>query len=120
MDPPGRPSYATVRAVALAARYSWHSVPTDLSTDLVNRFRDSVAVLEAQFSDEQLDDDDVEELLHSWLDGVDQPLPWTRDDGITPDEWFFVTTLYGEMTMNGQRAHIRKYFPNAVRGSGKS
>ena len=30
---------------------------------------------------------------------------------MTTDEWFFVTTLYGEMTFGGQRTHIRRYFP---------
>lgn len=30
---------------------------------------------------------------------------------MTEDEWFFITTLYGEMTMAGQRAHIRRFYP---------
>jgi hypothetical protein len=82
-----------------------------LSADLVDRFRDAVVGLEARFTEERLGDEDVEEQLRSWLDGADEPLPWTHRDRVTPDEWFFVTTLYGEMTMDSQRAHIRKYFP---------
>jgi hypothetical protein len=37
-------------------------------------------------------------------------LAWSGS-GITADEWFFVTTLYGTMTLSGQRTHIRKFFP---------
>ena len=49
--------------------------------------------------------------LRRWLDGLEDPLPWSSQTSITADEWFFVTTLYGEMTLEGQRTHIRKYFP---------
>jgi hypothetical protein len=71
-----------------------------------------VAELDAVFPDDKLADENVETQLRQWLDGADAPLPWAYADGITPDEWFFITTLYGEMTLEGQRSHIRKYFPS--------
>jgi hypothetical protein len=37
--------------------------------------------------------------------------PGPNPDHVTSDEWFFVTTLYGEMTLEGQRTHIRKHYP---------
>jgi hypothetical protein len=51
--------------------------------------------------------------LRAWLDGGDAPLPW-GGSGVTADEWFFITTLYGEMTLDGQRTHIRCFFPRFV------
>lgn len=83
----------------------------DLSGEQIRRFREAVVELEARFSAHRLDDEDVEQELHAWLDGEDEPLPWADAYRVTPDEWFFITTLYGEMTMDGQRSHIRKYFP---------
>ena len=59
----------------------------------------------------------AETQLRTWLDGNDQPLDWKHPLGsldyptVTADEWFFITTLYGTMTMAGQRTHIRKFFP---------
>lgn len=77
---------------------------------VVDRFAGAVAELEGRFVDAHLGDEDVEAELHAWLDEP-TPLPWVHPTGVTPDEWFFVSTLYGEMTMDGQRTHIRKYFP---------
>ena len=48
--------------------------------------------------------------LRRWLDGLEDPLPWSSQTSITADEWFFVTTLYGEMTLEGQRTHIGSTF----------
>jgi hypothetical protein len=50
--------------------------------------------------------------VRNWLDEAGT-LPWAGVD-VTPDEWFFITTLYGEMTLDGQRTHIRKFFPKFV------
>jgi hypothetical protein len=44
-------------------------------------------------------------------------MPWAGL-GVTADEWFFVTTLYGEMTLDGQRTHIRAFFPRFAAESG--
>ena len=40
--------------------------------------------------------------LRKWLDGDSEPLPWSYEDRTTADEWFFISTLYGEMTLDGQ------------------
>jgi hypothetical protein len=63
--------------------------------------------------DSRLIDNNTGRELRNWLDKDMQPLPWELDyPGVTADEWFFVTTLYGEMNLAGQRTHIRKYFPS--------
>lgn len=77
----------------------------------VSRFGAAVAELDARFGGDQLADQNVDVELRKWLDGDDQPLPWTYPDRVTPDEWFFITTLYGQMTLEAQRYHVRKYFP---------
>ncbi len=55
--------------------------------------------------------------LRTWLDGNEAPLDWKHPSGspeyptVTADEWFFITTLYGTMTLAGQRTHIRTFYP---------
>ncbi|WP_395140423.1 hypothetical protein [Armatimonas sp.] len=78
--------------------------------NITSKFVEALLLLEPTFQNKKLDDGDVEQQLHDWLDGKDTPLAWESPDKVTPDEWFFVTTLYGEMTVASQRAHIRKYF----------
>lgn len=56
-------------------------------------------------------DGDQEEVVRAWLDG-DGTLPWAGR-GVTPDEWFFITTLYGEMTHDA-----RRFFPLFVARAG--
>jgi hypothetical protein len=80
-------------------------------TEPVDRLRVAAEELEARYAGELMEDDDTDGVLRQWLDGDDEPLPWTHPDGVTSDEWFFIATLYGEMTMDGQRTHIRKYYP---------
>ena len=75
------------------------------------RFREAVGQLEERYADSRLEDEKTDQELRTWLDGADQPLDWTGPETVTPDELFFVTTLYGEMTLDGQQTHIRKYFP---------
>ena len=75
------------------------------------RFREAVGQLEERYADFRLEDEKTDQELRTWLDGSDQPLVWAGPETVTPDEWFFVSTLYGEMTLDGQRTHIRKYFP---------
>ena len=82
-----------------------------LEGGLVARFRAAAEELEARYAHDSLEDGDTGAELRSWLDGEDTPLLWTRADHVTSDEWFFITTLYGEMTLEGQRTHIRKYYP---------
>lgn len=81
------------------------------SEQLLARFSTAVIDLEHRFEREpdRLIDANQEAELHRWLDG-DAPLDWAGPR-VTPDEWFFITTLYGEMTLDGQRTHIRKFFP---------
>ena len=58
-------------------------------------------------------DEDTDAEVRRWIDGTQQPLNWAGP-GITPDEWFFMTTLYGTMNPDGQRTHIRTFFPMFV------
>jgi hypothetical protein len=67
-----------------------------------------------------LPDAKVEEDLRKWLDGQDDPLEWHHAHKVTPDEFFFVTTLYGNMNLQGQRTMIRKKFgPLFVRAANR-
>ena len=85
--------------------------------EALDRFRDAVAELDALFAGDQLSDENVAFELRKWLDGNAKPLPWTYPDRVTPDEWFFITTLYGDMTLGGRRTHIRKYYPRLFVGA---
>ena len=60
-----------------------------------------------------IEDADADAEVRRWLNGAESPLDWAGP-GVTPDEWFFVTTLYGTMNLDGQRNHIRKFFPYFV------
>ena len=86
-----------------------------LSAQVQERFLTAVADLERRFESapHHLADANQEAELHRWLDGDEAPLDWAGP-GVTPDEWFFITTLYGEMTLDGQRTHIRRFFPRFV------
>ena len=81
---------------------------TNMPKQLVELFKMAVASMDDRFGSD-LGDDSVEAELHKWLDG-DDPLPWKDPLHVTADEWFFITTLYGEMTLDGQRTHIRRFF----------
>jgi len=81
-----------------------------LSQELIARFLQALPELDAAFPAGRLADDSAELSLRGWLDAGD-PLHWTSADRITEDEWFFITTLYGEMTLEGQRTHIRRFYP---------
>jgi hypothetical protein len=78
--------------------------------DLIRRFGVALDVLEPRFAGMRMADQDADAGVRDWLDGDGPPLAWALSDRLTADEWFFVTTLYGEMTLEGQRTHIRKYF----------
>jgi hypothetical protein len=58
----------------------------------------------------ELPDAAVDADLRNWLDGEDEPLNWQDRRGVTADEYFFITTLYGNMNLEGQRTMIRKFF----------
>ena len=85
---------------------------SSLTENEMDRFREAVRLLEDRYADFRLEDEKTDQELRTWLDGSDQPLDWAEPKGVTPDEWFFISTLYGEMTLDGQRTHIRKYFPS--------
>lgn len=78
------------------------------------RFIEAVRELDASVTEAEsrLQDSNVESELRAWIDGSDGPIDWGQPaPTVTPDEWFFITTLYGEMNLDGQRTHIRKFFP---------
>lgn len=81
-------------------------------TTNADRLRSAAEELEARFAAELLEDENTDSELRTWLDGEEEPLPWSHVGGVTSDEWFFITTLYGEMTLDGQRTHIRRYYPS--------
>lgn len=85
---------------------------SSITENEMERFREAVRHLEERYGDFRLEDEKTDQELRSWLDGADQPLDWAELETVTPDEWFFISTLYGEMTLEGQRSHIRKYFPS--------
>jgi hypothetical protein len=65
----------------------------DRPAELRDRFAAAVASLDRRFGDEaaRSADESQEVVVRQWLDGAD-PLPWAGP-GVTPDEWFFITTL---------------------------
>lgn len=85
-----------------------------LSPELLERFSIAVMDLDHRFSSDAsvMIDENQDAIVRDWLDAASS-IPWTGD-GVTPDEWFFITTLYGEMTMDGQRTHIRAFLPQFV------
>ena len=84
--------------------------------ELLARFKAAVGELDRHFHGdrERLADDNTEAELRRWLNGADALLDWAGPD-VTADEWFFITTLYGQRTRDQQRLLIRKYFPRFVR-----
>ena len=66
----------------------------------------------------RVEDEDLAVGVRQWLDGNEPPLDWAGP-GITPDEFLFITTLYGTMTREGQRTHIRTFFPLFVQQAGR-
>ena len=84
--------------------------------ELLARFSAAVEQLDRHFAGhpERLADDNAEAELRRWLDGADAPLDWAGP-AVTADEWFFITTLYGQRTRDQQRLLIRRYFPRFVR-----
>ena len=85
-----------------------------ISPDLLKRFETAVRRVERQFGPadhRRLSDDGVFRDWRRWLDGEDVPLDWAGT-GITPDECFFISTLFGNMSLEQQRAMIRKFFPD--------
>ena len=89
----------------------------DESPELLDRFIRSVAAQDRRFADDSavVVDENQDETVRQWLDD-EAILPWSTE-GVTPDEWFFITTLYGEMTLDGQRTHIRAFFPRWVQAT---
>lgn len=78
------------------------------SVDLrvLNRLRRAISKLEGAhpLPEEELD----ASVATKWRDWLGPDLPWAGTS-ITDDEWFFITTLCGTMTVDGQRTHIRTY-----------
>jgi len=88
----------------------------DISPSLLAGFERAAEELAGQVTG--LPDSTVDEDLRRWLDGEDEPLEWQNRTGVTPDEFFFITTLYGNMNSEGERTMIRKFFdPLFVRGA---
>ena len=80
--------------------------------DLDARFENAVDELtrKVQVAGLNVTDEDTDAEVRHWLNGNDTALDWIGP-GISGDEWFFITTLYGTMSLAGQRTHIRKFFP---------
>ncbi len=79
-----------------------------VSPAVINGLRDAISEIESTHAlpEEELD----ASVAAKWRDWLGPDLPWTGPS-ITDDEWFFITTLCGTMTVDGQRTHIRAYFP---------
>jgi len=90
------------------------------SNDITVRFQTAVSALDLQLGGRSLEDAVVKTSVREWLDGNAEPLAWAMSQGMTEDEWFFVTTLYGTMTLGAQRTHIRKFFPLLFVGAAKA
>src|SRR5271165_6614403 len=85
---------------------------TPISPELLKRFRVAVRQIERRLGpggSRRLADAHAPRECRRWLDGDDDPLAW-EGKGVTPDEFFFITTLYGNMTEDRQRAMIRRFF----------
>jgi hypothetical protein len=84
------------------------------SSELRQRFASAVTALDERYAADAaiMVDENQDVTVRGWLDESGS-LPWAGV-GVTPDEWFFITTLYGEMTLEGQRTHIRAFFPRWV------
>jgi len=84
----------------------------EISLGMVESFQTAVGELDSKYQSVswKLADKMAISELHAWLDANDEPLPWSDVKNVTSDEWFFITTLYGEMTLDGQRTHIRRFF----------
>jgi hypothetical protein len=80
------------------------------SSILIPRFQSALADLDPLVPHDQITDVNAPTKLRRWLDGADAPLPWTDPATVTAEEWFFVTTLCGEVPADEQRAHIRQHF----------
>lgn len=83
-----------------------------LQTRLTQAVEELTPLVQAEGNN--VEDEEVEAETRYWLDGSGPPLDWAGS-GITPDEFFFITTLYGTMPSEGRRTHIRKFFPLFVR-----
>lgn len=79
------------------------------------RFAEAVTELTSRVATAVIDveDDNTDAEARRWLNGAGPPLDWSGAE-ITSDECFFITTLYGTMTLDGQRTHIRKFFPSFI------
>jgi hypothetical protein len=86
--------------------------PQAACASLDRRFADAVNELTSRVASSgiNVEDEVTDAEVRRWLDGDGPALAWSGS-GITADEWFFVTTLYGTMTLDGQRTHIRRFFP---------
>ncbi len=72
--------------------------PRDIDAQLLARYRSAAEVLQEWNGDLFSTDAIIDQELRLWLNGQDEPpLDWQRPQGISPDEYFFVTTLYGPM-----------------------
>jgi hypothetical protein len=86
---------------------------------LLERFTRAAADLEQSAAGCVSTDESVDRDIRGWLDG-DEPLNWQSSTGITPDEYFFITTLYGRMNLAGERTMIRRFFePLFVSAAGR-
>jgi hypothetical protein len=84
--------------------------PHTLDTQLLARFKYAVEAIEERAGDLFSSDESVAKDTREWLDDEDAPLTRQNPQGITSDEYFFITTLYGNMNLEAQRNMIRRFF----------
>jgi len=82
----------------------------------VDRFRRAVVELTAKHGSPA--DDLDQQVAKKWRAWLGDDLPW-MGSGVSDDEFFFLSTLCGTMTVDGQRTHMRRFFPFFVAEAGR-
>lgn len=86
------------------------------SPQTVERLRRAVAELTAKHG---IPADDLDQqVAKKWRSWLGNDLPW-KGSGVSDDEFFFLSTLCGTMTVDGQRTHMRQFFPSFVAEAGR-
>jgi len=81
-----------------------------INDEMLARYKQAAEVLAERAEGLASSDAGVVEETRVWIEGQDEKLPWQNPQSVTADEYFFISTLYGNMNPAGQRTMIRKYF----------
>ena len=82
----------------------------------VERLRRAAAELTAKYGCPA--DDLDQQVAKKWRSWLGDDLPW-KSSSVSDDEFFFLSTLCGTMTVDGQRTHMRRFFPSFVAEAGR-